>query len=96
MPGATWTTPEQKVFLEQYYNPFLKAQLQGTVSQFWIPLYAEWFKKWPEVNEMFKGQTVPVPLSEEQNVELGKAVDTRHRVSSPHMKSHDQALNWKF
>ncbi|KAG1884886.1 hypothetical protein F4604DRAFT_1952018 [Suillus subluteus] len=79
MPGSTWTTPEQKAFLEQYYSPFLKAQLQATVSQFWIPLYAEWFKKWPEVDKIFKGQTVPVTLSEEQNIALGKAVNARHK-----------------
>ncbi|KAG1722939.1 uncharacterized protein EDB91DRAFT_1087974 [Suillus paluster] len=30
---------------------------------------------------MFKGQTVPVTSSEDQNVELGKAVDARHRKS---------------
>ncbi|KAG1812313.1 hypothetical protein EV424DRAFT_1349349 [Suillus variegatus] len=76
---ATWTMPEQKAFLEQYYSPFLQVQLQATVSQFWIPLYAEWFKKWPEVNEIFKGQTVPVTLSEEQNIALEKAVDARHK-----------------
>ncbi|KAG1830656.1 hypothetical protein EV424DRAFT_1534992 [Suillus variegatus] len=79
MPGVTWTTPEQKAFLEKYYNPFLEAQLQATVTRFWIPLYAEWFTKWPEVNELFKGQTVPVTLSEEQNIALGKVVDARHK-----------------
>ncbi|KAG1877176.1 hypothetical protein F4604DRAFT_1924231 [Suillus subluteus] len=56
-----------------------EAQLQATVTHFWIPLYAEWFIKWPEVNELFKGQTVPVTLSEEQNIALGKAVDARHK-----------------
>jgi hypothetical protein len=86
MPGVTWTTPEQKAFLEKYYSPFLEAQLQATVTCFWTPLYAEWFTKWPEVNELFKGQTVPVTLSEEQNIALGKAVDARHKVNSPYMK----------
>jgi hypothetical protein len=93
MPGAAWTTPEQKAFLEQYYSPFLEAQLQGTVGQFWIPLYAEWFKIWPEVNEIFKGQTVPVTLSEEQNIALGKAVDARHKVSSPYMKFMERSTD---
>ncbi|KAG1837191.1 hypothetical protein F4604DRAFT_1692421 [Suillus subluteus] len=53
------TDCKQKAFLEKYYSPFLEAQLQATVTHFWIPLYAEWFIKWPEVNELFKGQTVP-------------------------------------
>ncbi|KAG1884517.1 hypothetical protein F4604DRAFT_1676646 [Suillus subluteus] len=62
------TDCKQKAFLEKYYSPFLEAQLQATVTHFWIPLYAEWFIKWPEVT-----------LSEEQNIALGKAVDARHK-----------------
>ncbi|KAG1877377.1 hypothetical protein F4604DRAFT_1680058 [Suillus subluteus] len=50
MAGTAWTTPEQKEFLETYYSGFLLAQLQAKVSQYWDPIYLEWFKRWPEQN----------------------------------------------
>ncbi|KAG2743261.1 hypothetical protein P692DRAFT_20747481 [Suillus brevipes Sb2] len=71
MPPAEWTTPEQKAFLESKYNDFLKAQVGASVTQFWGPLFSEWFRKFPEELTIF-GEA-PEVLSEEQKEAKGTA-----------------------
>ncbi|KAG2108871.1 hypothetical protein DEU56DRAFT_915961 [Suillus clintonianus] len=77
MAGTVWTTPEQKVFLETYYSGFLLAQLQAKVSQYWDPIYLEWFKRWPEEDVVFKILLPVIP------------VQTRKKVLGQHFRSGD-------
>ncbi|KAG2073262.1 hypothetical protein BDR04DRAFT_1116418 [Suillus decipiens] len=68
MAGATWTTPEQREFLETYYSRFLLAQLQAKVSQYWDPIYLEWFKRWPEEDVASKNNSASDPHADENKV----------------------------
>ncbi|KAG1824073.1 hypothetical protein EV424DRAFT_1538262 [Suillus variegatus] len=77
MPPAEWTTPEQKAFLESKYNDFLKAQVGASVTQFWGPVFSEWFRRFPEELAIF-GEA-PGVLSEEQKEAKGTAVDLRQK-----------------
>jgi hypothetical protein len=77
MAGATWTTPEQKDFLETYYSGFPLAQLQAKVSQYWDPIYLEWFKRWPEV----LNNPASDPHTDENKV-LREALQKRKQVST--------------
>ncbi|KAG1811054.1 hypothetical protein EV424DRAFT_1542692 [Suillus variegatus] len=77
MPHAEWTTPDQKAFLESKYDDFLKAQVEASVTQFWVPVFSEWFKRFPEELAIF-GE-MPEVLSEEQNRAKGTAVDLRQK-----------------
>ncbi|KAG1852765.1 hypothetical protein DFJ58DRAFT_884448 [Suillus subalutaceus] len=77
MPPAEWTTPDQKAFLESKYNNFLKAQVGASVTQFWGPVFSEWFRWFPEELAIF-GEA-PEVLSEEQKEAKGTAIDLRQK-----------------
>ncbi|KAG1791803.1 uncharacterized protein HD556DRAFT_1484623 [Suillus plorans] len=79
MPPAEWTTPDQKAFLESKYNDFLKAQVGASVTQFWGPVFSEWFRRFPEELAIF-GEA-PEVLSEEQKEAKGAAVELRQKKS---------------
>ncbi|KAG2124117.1 hypothetical protein BD769DRAFT_1388919 [Suillus cothurnatus] len=79
MPPAEWTTPDQKAFLESKYNNFLKAQVGASVTQFWGPVFSEWFRRFPEELAIF-GEA-PEVLSEEQKEAKGAAVELRQKKS---------------
>ncbi|KAG2159204.1 uncharacterized protein EDB93DRAFT_1099616 [Suillus bovinus] len=79
MPGASWTTHEQTVWLKSKMDGFCLSQLQGSVSAYLNQLCLEWFVKWPEVGIHFKDSTTGIPLTEaeltsDQIKELGKLV----------------------
>lgn len=82
MAGTVWTTPEQKDFLETYYSGFLLAQLQAKVSQYWDPIYLEWFKRWPEEDVVFKNTPASDPRTDEETKVLKAAVQKRRQVST--------------
>ncbi|KAG2037610.1 hypothetical protein BDR03DRAFT_1010654 [Suillus americanus] len=77
MPPAEWTTLDQKAFLESKYNNFLKAQVGASVTQFWGPVFSEWFRRFPEELAIF-GEA-PEVLSEEQKEAKGAAVELRQK-----------------
>ncbi|KAG1878454.1 hypothetical protein C8R48DRAFT_668551 [Suillus tomentosus] len=82
MPGASWTTHEQTVWLKSKMDGFRLSQLQGSVSAYLNQLCLEWFVKWPEVGIHFKDSTTGIPLTEaeltsDQIKELGKLVKQR-------------------
>ncbi|KAG1795424.1 uncharacterized protein HD556DRAFT_1442277 [Suillus plorans] len=79
MAGTVWTTPEQKDFLETYYSGFLLAQLQAKVSQYWDPIYLEWFKRWPEEDVVFKNTPASDPRTDEETKVLKAAVQKRRQ-----------------
>ncbi|KAG2048339.1 hypothetical protein BDR06DRAFT_976098 [Suillus hirtellus] len=78
MPPAEWTTLDQKAFLELKYNDFLKAQVGASVTQFWGPVFSEWFRRFPEELAIF-GEA-PEVLSEEQKEAKGAAVELRQKM----------------
>ncbi|KAG1724213.1 uncharacterized protein EDB91DRAFT_1087556 [Suillus paluster] len=77
--GTVWTTPEQKDFLETYYSRFLLVQLQAKVSQYWDPIYLEWFKRWPEEDVVFKNTPASDSRTDEENKVLGAALQKRRQ-----------------
>jgi hypothetical protein len=88
MPPAEWTIPDQKAYLESKYNDFLKAQAGSSVTQFWGPVFSEWFRRFPEELAIF-GEA-PEVLSEEQKEAKGTAVDLRQKVS---LSFHENKLD---
>ncbi|KAG1728682.1 hypothetical protein EDB19DRAFT_1913723 [Suillus lakei] len=79
MAGTVWTTPEQKEFLEMHYSGFLLVQLQAKVSQYWDPIYLEWFKRWPEEDVVFKNTPASDPHTDEENKVLGAALQKQRQ-----------------
>jgi hypothetical protein len=47
MPGHCWGTPEQTEFLTSRLPDFQDAQRNKTTSAFWLDIYQEFFKHWP-------------------------------------------------
>ncbi|KAG1907214.1 uncharacterized protein F5891DRAFT_1169444 [Suillus fuscotomentosus] len=88
MPPAEWTTPDQKAFLESKYNDFLKAQVGASITQFWGPVFSEWFRRFPEELAIF-GEALEV-LSEEQKEAKGAAVELRQKMS---LSFHENQLD---
>ncbi|KAF9231028.1 hypothetical protein BU15DRAFT_82904 [Melanogaster broomeanus] len=70
--GASWTTDDQKKWLQSKHSGFQKAQLQCLVQQFWPPIFSEWFQQWPEELE-----NTTEPLNEEQQKVLGRRIEAR-------------------
>ncbi|KIJ61937.1 hypothetical protein HYDPIDRAFT_169339 [Hydnomerulius pinastri MD-312] len=69
--GASWTTNDQKNWLETKRGGFKKAQLQAVLQKFWLLLFSEWLQKWPEELKTTE------PLSEEQQKVLSWHIEAR-------------------
>jgi hypothetical protein len=80
MAGTEWVTTEQKVFLQELYSEFLKAQLHSTLSAFWTEVYRGWFEKWPEISVIYPDVSNHGSLTDEQKKMLGVAVKKRQQV----------------
>lgn len=80
MAGTEWVTTEQKAFLQELYNEFLKAQLHSTLSAFWTEVYRGWFEKWPEISVIYPDVPNHESLTDEQKKTLGVAVKKRQQV----------------
>ncbi|KAK6966810.1 hypothetical protein R3P38DRAFT_3245333 [Favolaschia claudopus] len=48
MPPPRWSTPEQWQWLLDHITRYLEARANGTTTDFFTALEAEWFLKWPE------------------------------------------------
>ncbi|KAJ8515177.1 hypothetical protein ONZ45_g7379 [Pleurotus djamor] len=63
---------EQKAFLEKHLNAYLEAQKKKDFESLWIPLFKEWFERWPV----------------DQNLVLGEDLDAQKEVSLPNISRH--------
>ncbi|KIK77961.1 hypothetical protein PAXRUDRAFT_165274 [Paxillus rubicundulus Ve08.2h10] len=77
MPAARWTTKEQLEFLNGQLPSYLENCEAKSYDWFWPGLNTAWFVKWPERSVLFPNFPVEIPLTPEQNEELGKAVVAR-------------------
>ncbi|KAL6297840.1 hypothetical protein BKA93DRAFT_831199 [Sparassis latifolia] len=77
MPAKCWATEEETLFLASLRPSFLEHQKCHDIPKFWPPLYAEYFKKFPECVKLFGADITDEALSEDQRVVLGEAIKKR-------------------
>jgi len=56
-----WTTDEQAEYLESCKASYLTAQATKKTSEFWPPVWEEWFQRWPlelSDDDIAKGKTM--------------------------------------
>jgi hypothetical protein len=85
MPGASWMTREQSIWLKTKMDGFRLSQLKNEVSSYLTDINREWFEKWPEIALHFKDSATGVPLPVEQLTQdemdkLGDHVKRRQAV----------------
>jgi hypothetical protein len=86
MPPKRWTMPDQQSFLDSCHDAFLKAQTEGRLSSnFYPPLFQEWFKRYPEWELHFSPiNGEPQVLTESESLELQAHIKTRKMVRLPY------------
>ncbi|KAG2108189.1 uncharacterized protein F5147DRAFT_652911 [Suillus discolor] len=82
MPGISWMTPKQSVWMKTKVDGFSLSQLQGETTTFLSNTSCEWFEKWPEAAVHFKDSKTGIPLmsfqlSEKQTEELAQHLKQR-------------------
>jgi len=45
--GASWQTPDQRIFIEDHFPSYLQHLAANTLNAFWPDLLKKWFKLWP-------------------------------------------------
>ena len=86
MAPVSWTTQEQASFLLSHMSEYLTHTEGKTYHRFWANLNAAWFAAWPE--RAARLPSVEGPLTTEQEVALGKAIETRKNVSLENGRIH--------
>lgn len=68
-----WTTEEQVAYLESCKPSYLAAQSTKMTGEFWLPVWEEWFQRWPAElldKDIEKGKMLDVLVGEIKMVEL--------------------------
>jgi hypothetical protein len=63
MGKKRWTTPEQRIWLEELIPAFIQAQQDSVVNLFFKDTYTKWHEEWP----------TPLPTAEEVKHVKGNA-----------------------
>ncbi|KAF8958758.1 hypothetical protein BDZ97DRAFT_1761864 [Flammula alnicola] len=82
--GKPWTTPEQKLWLENHIPQYLEEQKKDRTSRYLLTVNEEWFKKFPEERVLLFANEPGQPLSGEEAEQLSQAMEYRKK----------QILNW--
>ncbi|KAH9913411.1 uncharacterized protein B0H18DRAFT_960372 [Fomitopsis serialis] len=77
MAPPRWTTAEEAGFLQSKVDAFRSHQLAQNLQRFWPTVYREWFSAFPEKARVLPG--VDGELSEDQNQQLQKAIQSRQK-----------------
>ncbi|OBZ69151.1 hypothetical protein A0H81_10930 [Grifola frondosa] len=83
MAPPSWATPDELAWLQAHAEDYLTHQKLGTLPKFWSTLSEDWYKAFSEGDRLF-GKDHGV-LTDEQNVELGKAYKARTKASHRHL-----------
>jgi hypothetical protein len=98
MPGTSWMTREQSVWLKSKLDGFRLSQLQGEVATYLTNTNREWFEKWPEITAHFKDdRSTGLSLTEDQLTQeqidcLGHHIKQRQSVSVSYLQIHFGSL----
>jgi hypothetical protein len=97
MPGHCWGTPDQIEFLTSHLPDFQDAQRNKTTAEFWIDVYREFFKRWPDSDAEVSAITVTEAVLKKARTKKGKPqarkeyssvaewTDDRKKVSKMHL-----------
>lgn len=80
--GKTWTTPEQKKWLEQRLSQYLEEQKRDRTSHFLLTVNEEWFKKFPEEDVLLFSTEPGQSRSAEEAEQLAHAQELCKTVSA--------------
>jgi len=98
MPGTSWMTREQSIWLKSKLDGFRLSQLQGEVATYLANTNREWFEKWPAhfKDDHSTGPTGLSPredqLTQEQIDRLGQHIKLRQAVSVSYLQIHFGSL----
>jgi len=70
-----WTTEEQALYLESCKASYLTAQSTKKTSEFWPPVWEQWFEQWPTVltdQDIEDGKTMAGLQSEMKTVSTSR------------------------
>ncbi|KAF7289737.1 hypothetical protein MIND_01347300 [Mycena indigotica] len=81
MPGLSWTTPQQRQFIEAELSTFQQHQASKTTHLFWPKLQKKWYSAFPEELSMIP--PLPYgpntrPLTQEEEQKLAQATKKRN------------------
>ena len=79
MAPQSWTTSNQKDFLNALVANYLKAQKEKSLTSFWARLYEGWFQKFPELPHVIPGKELD-SLSDEEKKTLGESIRVCQKV----------------
>jgi hypothetical protein len=98
MPGMSWMTREQSIWLKSKLDGFRLSQLQGEVAAYLANTNREWFEKWPAhfKDDHSTGPTGLSPtedqLTQEQIDRLGHHIKLRQAVSVSYLQIYFGSL----
>ncbi|KAJ7113456.1 hypothetical protein C8R44DRAFT_741055 [Mycena epipterygia] len=90
---------EQTAWLEERYARLLVKQRRGTLPKFWVEMEADWFKVWPEEDELHI-EMIPNPedpdgelmMSPEDTIALGKSTTKRKKQLHAWFNNRNQKM----
>jgi hypothetical protein len=73
MSPTKWTTDEQAEWLDKHFGAYLEQQKMRKYTPFWDALFPDWFKEYPEADQIFSGRMAD-SLTEDEKESLKEAI----------------------